>query len=57
MVKRLVRSVHNHVPDGVFIAGSGLTSYGFWMAWPPLGFIVGGLAVIFLAFAIESTRK
>jgi hypothetical protein len=29
--------------DLVVIAGLAAMSYGFWLAWPPLGFILGGL--------------
>lgn len=28
------------------LAGTGAVSYGFWMAWHPLGPIVGGFALI-----------
>ena len=32
--------------DGLALAGAGLVAYGSWLAWPPAGYIVGGLALI-----------
>ena len=29
----------------VFLAGLGLFAYGCWLAWHPLGFIMGGLVL------------
>lgn len=28
------------------LAGLGLLAYGAWLAWPPAGFITGGLAIL-----------
>jgi len=27
------------------LAGIAVFSFGFWLAWPPLGFIAGGLSI------------
>ncbi|HVJ09277.1 MAG TPA: hypothetical protein VM554_12925 [Acidisarcina sp.] len=32
------------------IAGAGVFVYGLWLAWPPLGFVVGGLLVSAASF-------
>jgi hypothetical protein len=34
------------------LAGALLISYGAWLAWAPLGFIVAGLLVIAVCFLI-----
>jgi hypothetical protein len=36
--------------DVVTIAGFVVFAYGLWLAWKPLGFIVGGLAIAAGAF-------
>jgi hypothetical protein len=33
------------IPDLIFLVGLGALSYGFWLAWRPLGFIVGGIVL------------
>lgn len=30
-----------------------LMSYGFWLAWPPLGFIVGGALLALVAYLVD----
>lgn len=32
--------------DLVGVAGAGAIAYGAWLAWPPAGFIVGGLLTL-----------
>jgi hypothetical protein len=27
--------------------------YGFWLAWPPLGFIVGGVLLALVAYLVD----
>ena len=36
--------------DLAFLAGSAVFVYGLWMAWRPLGFIVGGIVIAAVAF-------
>jgi len=43
---RLKRLAGNALTDGLALAGAGLVAYGAWLAWPPAGAIVGGLALI-----------
>lgn len=31
------------------VAAAGLLGWGFWLIWPPLGFIVPGLLLAFIA--------
>jgi len=33
-------------PDLLLIAGAAAVSYGAWLAYPPLGFVVGGVLAI-----------
>lgn len=40
--------------DGAFFVGAGLAAYGFWLAWHPLGFIIGGLGVSASAYLVAS---
>lgn len=32
--------------DVLHVAGAGLVSVGAWMAWPPAGFLVGGVLLL-----------
>lgn len=32
--------------DAALLTGAGLLAYGSWLAYPPAGFIVGGLVVL-----------
>ena len=34
------------VPDVLLIAGAAIVSFGAWLAWPPLGFVVGGFLIL-----------
>lgn len=34
------------LPVLLVLAGLGLISYGVWLAWPPAGFIAGGLSCL-----------
>lgn len=47
--------------DAMVPAGIAAISYGFWLAWRPLGFIVGGLALsalgILLGRSIAGQRR
>jgi hypothetical protein len=39
--------------DLVVLAGFAATSYGFWLAWHPLGFMLGGLGLAGLGILHE----
>ncbi len=39
------KSVFAALADAAMLLGVGAVSFGFWLAWRPLGFIVGGLAL------------
>jgi hypothetical protein len=39
------------------LIGIGVFSFGFWLAWHPLGFIVGGLAVSVLGVLLGRPRR
>jgi hypothetical protein len=45
--------------NAIFSLGAALVSYGFWLAWHPLGFIVFGLIIAILGFGggFEQARK
>jgi hypothetical protein len=36
--------------DLLFLCGCGVFVYGVWLAWRPLGFIVGGIVLAAVAF-------
>ena len=40
----------NHLDAITVMAGIALASYGAWMAWPPLGFIGAGAALIWIGY-------
>lgn len=52
-MKRVLAAAGLFAREAAGIAGAASVTYGFWLAWPPLGFIVGGgivlAAVIILA--------
>lgn len=35
------------------LVGFAAIAYGFWMAWPPLGFIIGGVLLALTAWLID----
>lgn len=35
------------------LAGFALIAYGCWLAWSPLGFIVGGALLALVAFLVD----
>lgn len=47
--------------DAESLIGFAVVSYGFWLAWHPLGFIIGGLALsaqgVLLGRSIASQRR
>ncbi len=43
--------------DVVLLLGFLGMAYGFWLAWHPLGFILGGIALIAFALMVERGSK
>ena len=43
---RVRRILGDVLTDGLALAGAGLAAYGSWLACPPAGYIVAGLALI-----------
>lgn len=41
----------------VELAGLALVAYGFYVAWPPAGFIAAGAAVTALGLALGGSRR
>ncbi len=39
--------------DVLLLLGFCAASYGFWLAWHPLGFILGGAALVVFAMCLE----
>ena len=42
------------LPDVLLIAGAAGASYGAWLAWPPLGFVVAGALAIVMGLKLGS---
>lgn len=42
------------LPDVLLIAGAAGVSYGAWLAWTPLGFIVAGTLAIVMGLKLGS---
>jgi hypothetical protein len=34
-------------PDALLVVGAGSIAYGTWLAYPPAGFIIGGLFTVY----------
>jgi hypothetical protein len=45
------------IGNALFLGGVGAMSYGFWLCWHPLGFIVGGWSCIRVAFMIGAQTR
>lgn len=41
-------------PDLLLVAGAASVSYGAWLAYPPAGFVIGGLFALFAGFKIAA---
>lgn len=39
------------------LTGMAAMAYGSWLAWPPAGFVVGGLVVLLIATALGGDHK
>lgn len=48
-MKRLV----GVIADAMVLGGAAGLSYGAWLAWPPAGFMVAGVASLALGLALE----
>jgi hypothetical protein len=46
-----------YVYDLELLIGCALIAYGCWLAWRPLGFIVGGLMLALTGFFLGYQRK
>jgi hypothetical protein len=44
-------------PDLLGLIGLALLAYGAWRAWPPAGFMVGGLGLIVLALVASLAER
>lgn len=58
---KLIAAIKALAIDGMVIAGAGSLDYGLWLAWHPLGFIVGGLTLaaagVFFGYDTQSMRR
>ena len=48
----LAVTLRNAALDAGVVAGMAVCCYGLWLAWHPLGFIVGGLSVAAGSFTL-----
>lgn len=44
-----MNKIKSALPDLMILAGAGAVSYGCWMAYNPMGYVVAGAMVIFAA--------
>ncbi len=49
-MKRTGESSRRSLHDGAFVVGIASFVFGAWLAWHPLGFIVGGVLLAVLSF-------
>lgn len=42
------------LPDVLLLSGAAGVSYGAWLAWPPLGFVVAGALAIVAGLKLAS---
>lgn len=47
------RRIYGWTTDAAMLLGAACCAYGLWLAWRPLGFIVGGLAICTAAFLLN----
>jgi hypothetical protein len=59
MTEKATAAVLSAVRDSMAVAGGALVTYGFGLAWRPLGFIVGGalLAGVGVVGALRERRR
>jgi hypothetical protein len=53
----IVAAATNQAPDSLMVAGAAGISYGCWMAWAPLGPIVGGTFTLVAGLMWAGSRK
>jgi hypothetical protein len=57
----LAATLKNAALDAGVVAGVAVCCYGLWLAWHPLGFIVGGLSVaagsFVMAYDVSAIRR
>jgi hypothetical protein len=41
-------------PDGLLVAGAASISYGAWLAYPPAGFILGGVLCLYAGLKLAA---
>lgn len=46
VIKRVLAAAPMVLADIAGTVGAGLIAYGAWLAWPPAGFVVGGLQLM-----------
>jgi hypothetical protein len=56
-MKKRLRLIPDLASDLAVLAGAALFSYGAWLAWHPLGFMVGGLLLSSVAFLYGYRRQ
>jgi hypothetical protein len=44
------------LPDAVLLLGVAVLAYGFWLAWRPLGYIMGGLMLAAVGLFLDRGR-
>jgi hypothetical protein len=54
---KILNLVREHALDVVFFIGVAVFSFGFWLAWRPLGFIVSGLVIAAFSFFADYRRS
>ena len=46
-----------HLPDVLLVTGAVAVCVGLWQAWPPLAWIVGGVAAIIAGLGIQYKQR
>jgi hypothetical protein len=44
------------LPDAVLLLGGVMLAYGFWLAWRPLGYMMGGLMLAAIGLFLDRNR-
>jgi hypothetical protein len=50
------QKLFSFLPDMVLLLGVAALAYGFWLAWRPLGYIVGGLMLAAIGIFLDRNR-
>lgn len=51
------RVVPAALEQGLCFGGLAAVTFGCWLVYRPLGFIIGGLLAVWISFAISAERK